>query len=33
MLDDMLDQILQNFGSEYTINFTEHKKKVSNIFV
>ncbi len=33
MLDQMLDQILQGFGSEYTINFKEHKKNVSNIFV
>lgn len=31
-LDEMLDQILQNFGSEYIINFTEHKKNVSNIY-
>jgi transposase len=33
MLDQSLDQILQGFGSEYTINFKEHKKNVSNIFV
>ena len=31
-LDQVLDQILQNFGTEYTINFTEHKKNVSNIY-
>ncbi len=32
MLDKMLDEILQSFGSQYTINFKERNKKVSNIF-
>lgn len=32
VLDQMLDKILQSFGTEYTINFTEHKKNVSIIF-
>jgi transposase len=33
MLDQMLDEILKSFGNEYSINFKEHIKKVSNIFV
>jgi transposase len=32
MLDNSLEQILKCFGKEYTIDFKEHKKKVSNIF-
>jgi len=29
----MIDNILCNFGTEYTINFKEQPQKVSNIFV
>ena len=31
-LDLEIDKIMDRFGKEYTINFKEHKKKVSNIF-
>lgn len=32
-LNQMIDNILCNFGTEYTIDFKEHPQKVSNIFV